>query len=426
MLPVTVLAIGLLAFANYRIGGKAAFYPPVVFCGVWCAALALCWVAGDFFYPLSAESMAIFLCGCVTFSIGSWLAFLIPMRPSAQPAGISKTSNRIITLLVVIVVIAAPLWYRWLVNYSSDSGGTNYLRAVYVVLSEDANQKNGAVSFLLNFVVFADVIALIAFLERDYSKKRAAFAIISTFVLNVMTGGRSGFTMFIFGLICLDWLRTRRIRWKMMIATAAFLFAATSVVAVYVQKGDARPDASIGENLSPVMEVFVTYAAGGPVAFDQLVRDPNIVPVNWSVDRFFLQTLNKFGADFDVPDIKAAFVTVGPHGVNINVYTCYFAYWDTGKPGMMALILFFGFIVAWSYRRAIMGRKTAAIMYSYLFAAILLTIYYEPFFFNINTLLKVYIACWVLYELPLWVPRFSGTMKHAVRANLATTKLSQD
>src|SRR5258708_4771270 len=122
MLSVTILAVGLLAFANYRIGGKSAFYPPVVFCGVWGVVLALCWAAGDFFYPLSVESVSIFLCGCVAFSIGSWLAFLVPGQRPAQPAEISKTSNRIITVLVVVLIIAAPLCYRWLVGFTSDSG----------------------------------------------------------------------------------------------------------------------------------------------------------------------------------------------------------------------------------------------------------------------------------------------------------------
>src|SRR5258708_24444374 len=107
MLPVTILTIGLLAFANYRIGGKAAFYPPVAFCGVWCAALGLCWVAGGFFYPVSAETLAIFLCGCVAFSIGSWLAFLHPAKPPAPAGWISQTSNRVSTILVVLLALSA-------------------------------------------------------------------------------------------------------------------------------------------------------------------------------------------------------------------------------------------------------------------------------------------------------------------------------
>src|SRR5258708_19677632 len=118
MLPVIILTIGLLAFANYRIGGKAAFYPPVAFCGVWCAALGLCWVAGDFFYPVSAETLAIFLCGCVAFSIGSWLAFLHPANPPAQPVGISQTSNRFFSVAVQFLVISAPLFYLWLVAFT--------------------------------------------------------------------------------------------------------------------------------------------------------------------------------------------------------------------------------------------------------------------------------------------------------------------
>ena len=423
MLLLTILAIGLLAYANYRIGGKSAFYPPVVFCGVWGVALGLCWAARDFFYPLSVESLAIFLAGCVAFSTGSWLAFLVPAKPPAQTNGISKASNRVLTILVVLLAIAAPICFRWLVGYTSDSGGPNYLRAVYLVLSEEANQRDSRVSLLLNIVTLSNMVALLAFLERGRSRTRAILAMVVAFALNVMTGGRAGFTGLVFSLICLDWLKTRRIRWKMMTAVFIAFFVASSVVAVYVQKGDTSPDASIVDNAAPVVELFVAYAAGGVVAFDQFVRDPNVVPVNWSVDRFFLQTLDKFGAHYDVPDVKAGFVTVGPHNLTQNVYTLYFGYWSLGKLGMMLLLLVIGFLVAWCYREAIAGAKTASIMYSLLFGGILLSIFFEPFFFVINVFFKVYLLCWLLYQLPPLFHRFSVVVRHAVQANMASTKL---
>jgi oligosaccharide repeat unit polymerase len=423
MVPVTVLAIALLAFANYRIGGKAAFYPPVIFCFVWIAALMLCWISGDFFYPLSAETLAIYLCGCVAFSIGSWLVLLLPRRTAMQPDEISKTSNHILTVLVALVVIAAPFCYRWLMDFASGPGEGGYLRAVYTILSQDANQRDSRVSLVLNIVSFSNVVALCAFFERDRGKKRAVIAVVAAFVLNVMTGGRTGFTTLILALVCIDWLKTRRMRWKMIVAAFIVFLVASSAVAIYVQKGDARADASLVENAKPVAELFVYYGAGALVAFDQFVRDPNVVPVNWSIDRFFLQTLNKFGAHFDVPEVNAAFVTIGPTTPPQNIYTLYFAYWDLGKPGMIVLVVAIGFVITWFYQRAIAGEATASMLYSVLFAGVFLSTLFEPFFLNLNALSKLYVICWLLYVLPSRFQKFSQVMKHAVRANLAATKL---
>src|SRR5258708_16474343 len=126
--------------------------------------------------------------------MGSWLAFLHPAKPPAQPVGISKTSNRIITVLVVLLVIAAPLCYRWLVAFTSDSGGANYLRAVYVVLSDEASQKDSRVSLLLNILTLGNTVALLAFFVHDGNKNKRVMALLTAFALKFMSLAHASFT----------------------------------------------------------------------------------------------------------------------------------------------------------------------------------------------------------------------------------------
>jgi oligosaccharide repeat unit polymerase len=171
-------------------------------------------------------------------------------------------------------------------------------------------------------------------------------------------------------------------------------------MAIAIQKGDARSDAPLSENLEPVFEGFVLYTAGGIVAFDRVVRQPSIVPHNWQISNTALEVANKVGGHFAVPSLRAEYVDVGPAGIFQNVYTIYFAYFDLGTPGMMICMAFYGLAVTLFYRKAIGGSKISIIMYSFFFASVLLTPFAEYFFMGWNFSIKIFIVAWLVYELP--------------------------
>src|SRR5579872_6372340 len=148
MLWLTILVLSLLAFFNYRIGGKALLYPPVVFCGIWAFDLFLVWVAGDYFYPMLPETLFIFICGAFVFSLGCWVAVLFKERiPPPKPV-LREASNRIITILVVLLALGAPLYYRWLSGVVSAGGGTAAFLALARVRTMELMGKSRALPFL--------------------------------------------------------------------------------------------------------------------------------------------------------------------------------------------------------------------------------------------------------------------------------------
>ena len=77
-LAIFVVELILFAALSYRIGGKALFYPPVVFCGIWAFDLSLLWACGDYFYPLITETLAIFVIGAAMFVLGSYAGESVP------------------------------------------------------------------------------------------------------------------------------------------------------------------------------------------------------------------------------------------------------------------------------------------------------------------------------------------------------------
>jgi oligosaccharide repeat unit polymerase len=410
--------MGLLAVFNYRIGSKAAFFPSVIFCAVWAVDLVVIWLGGSFFYPVSLPTLAIFVCGCLFFSLGSWLAVLWPMKPPRPSNGLPNISNRLLTLSLIAILVAVPIVVRWLLALSAGKGG-NLLSAIYQVLSVEENQTEFEASLFLNLASFSSIVAMVAFYEKPRGKWRALIAVFAALAINILGGGRTGFTTLIPALICLDWLKNRRLRWKLAISMALLLFLLSSSVVYFVQKGDVRTDASLGENIVPIMQTFASYGAGGLVAFDRVVREPNIVDHNWQIDRFFLQTLDKFGAHYRVPPMNADFVTIGPHQQLQNIYTFYFAYLDLGYAGMMVTILLVAFVVTLIYRRAIAGSPVAAIMYAPLFSGVMLSIYFEPFLIPLNFLFKLWAFAGVMYALPAAWTRLNKIMAKRVAREIA-------
>ena len=94
MILVAIAILSLMGLANYWIG-KRFLYPPAVFCTVWAAGLVLVRLAGNFFYPMADETLAIFCLGAFAVSMGGGTALLVPIGAVKEPP-MGKYSNRIL------------------------------------------------------------------------------------------------------------------------------------------------------------------------------------------------------------------------------------------------------------------------------------------------------------------------------------------
>jgi oligosaccharide repeat unit polymerase len=318
-----------------------------------------------------------------------------------------------------VIVVAVPFCYYWITSFSSGYG-SNLLLASRVALLEETNEGDTGSIIFKNFASLSIIVAMIAFYQSGHGKKRSFVAIVSALTLNLLTGGRAGIVSLIFALVCLDWIKNRRIHWKHLAVMFLIFVISFSVIAIYLGKVGARADAPLSENIVPVAQGFVLYAAGGLIGFDRVIREPNIIPHNWQINRFFLQTMNKLGARFEVPSLHAEFVSVGPNSMLFNVYTFYFAYLDWGYVGMMGILATLGFIITVFYRKAFGGTTVASLVYSTLFAGLITSIFNEGLLFNLNFLLKLSALYWLLYVGPVLWTRFNQFTSRAVAADIAS------
>src|SRR2546423_15155898 len=175
MLLLTIAALSLLACINYRFA-KSFFYPGAVFCASWAGTLFLLWLAGDFFYPLSPETLFIVLCGGFALSLGSALPFLrqfpgLPINPGPFP----RPSRRILNWLVFVVLCGAPLALGWIIHLASQRQA-GFFGAISFSLTDETTQDTIGYKLFGNLELLALTGALIAFYERESGKKQAIVA----------------------------------------------------------------------------------------------------------------------------------------------------------------------------------------------------------------------------------------------------------
>lgn len=383
----------MLTAINYKFAGKALLYPALVFSAIWTLALALLAVSGDLFYPVLPQTLVIFLCGVFAFSIGCWLAILPATSAPVRPAEFQESSNRIITVLLAIVLIIAPFYYHWLSNLASE-GGSPFLLLIRAATQEMMG-KSAAFTFFGTISELSRIVAMMAFWEREKHPRRSILAITVALIMCGVTGQKSGPLMLVISLICIDWIRTRRLRWKLLMVMGSIMLGVATIVEFYVHLGGE----SFSGNIGSIFRMFILYGSGGLVGFDRVVRQPNIIPQFNPIYVTILRVIRRLGGQADIPEV-ADFVNIGPDGFQDNVYTMFWSYLDFGYIGMLLTVAALGFIVAWIYKRALAKSHMFVFLYATLIFSVVFSIFTEYFVSMIYYLLKVCIVSWMVYRLP--------------------------
>lgn len=402
MLITVILIIACLAYVNYHFGAAGPLYPGVVFCAVWAADLLLLCITGDHFFPLSAPTLAVLVSGCLMFSLGCFAvsAFAPGVRRSSSRE-VAPGSSRSLNALMGLVVLGAPFFIRWALDLASGHDA-NIIAAVRWATVVDTEDLPDGYSFYFNIATLSTIVAVIAFCERG--RARRMIAIGAAFVLNLMTGAKTGIVMLLCCMFAIDALRHSRVRWKPAVVGFLVLALVFGFVSIELANGDTDPSAPLTENVVGAAYLFVEYAVGGIVAFDRVARDPDMVPHSWPIGAFFVQSINKLGGHLKAPPEHTDFVEIGPKAAPENVYTLYFAYLDYGFTGTILILFLLGTVCTYCYWRAISGSRIALVMYGALFNGMVLSAFGELFFRNLNFLVKLYAVSWVVYSLaPRWL-----------------------
>lgn len=398
MLPLAILTIALLAIANYWIGHKEPFYPPLVFCGIWAFDMFLLWICGDYFYRLSPETLGIFIAGALVFSCGSWLALLYSPAPPGYTS--PKDSNRIITGMVLLIVVLLPFYAWWLYGLISEVGGAaSYLVATQVGVGEVEHQSL-LYSIFGTLSEVSGIVAVIAFFGIKQNRGRAILAMVIAFAMGINTG-KTGPVGLALAIMFLDWAQHRRIRWKLMVVAGSIMTIAIVAVEFYVHLGGGS-EGTASENAVAVVRQVVAYASGPMVAFDQFIRHPNLVPLDHPFYITFARAAKRIGFDVYIPAAShSEFVQITNGGIQHNVFTMYWSYLVFGYPGIVLLTFINGLVATVIYKRGLAGHPISRILYSAILFWIMFSPFAEYFYFTVYFAFKLCLICWLVYCLPV-------------------------
>lgn len=396
MIYIAIFLLGILLVGNYSVS-RNLLYPPVLFAGVWLISIIGLAISGDTLYPVSAETLLVFICGALFFSVGG----LVVISSSANNRNKCISFNimtevrihRFLDALLVFLLFGLPI-YWFTITKNVDLSSQLFLVEQRVIAVEHTEYNP-----LGNFVIIATFLALFMNLADDGSFRRRwrfAVAILLALVYGGMTGTKGNAVTLLLTLAFTSFIRAGRINLKILgivLSLAGIIFAiGLSLVNFAYMDLDISMD-----SMRLIAETMQNYWLGGLVAFERVVQTPESLLSNHHLNRFFLETANKFGADFYVPSIHPYFTSISDTQ-DANVYTIYFSYFkDFSWIGVGFGMSMLGLVLTWIYCIAIRGNTIAMMFYGMNASGILLSIQAEKIILNLNEYTKMIVFCCLLY-----------------------------
>lgn len=408
---VTILAIACLAlFAGVSLYiERSPVYPPFAMAGCWAVFLGFHVCSRSLLFPIHEKTLFFFVVGALAFCVGG-LAVHFFYRPKYVPPQYDPARVRtVLSVFLLVLCVAFPFYVRFILNLVAEAVSGGFWVALRGQLIEESTDALSGFSLMDNMVVLADITVLIAWYHRDTEKWRAWVAFVFFCIYNLLTAGRAGFAFVLIGLFTIEVLRQRRIPWRPLLVLGLVFVIAFFGLAILVGKAGASANESFADNMPALVAGFQLYTVGPLVAFDNLYLHPTAIPPTQNIDRNFRIFAKKLGVRTEIPYLHAEYSTVGPSGIDMNVYTTYFSYFpQMGALGSVAMMLLLGATVTWAYFKAVGGGPQAIIMFGTLFYGIPMSGYAEYYFGNLNFLAKLFLATCLCYG--LWFRRPQATV----------------
>lgn len=398
---VTTLAIlGLVMVAGIsRHLEPSPLYPPFAMAACWAVFLGFHACSRGLLFPIHEETLAFFALGAAAFCGAGFVVHFF-FRPGAAAAPYHPARVRtILSFFLLILALALPFYVRFINQLVADADSGSFWIDLRDRLIAEHTDTLGSFSLMDNMVVLANLTVLVAWYHRKTERWRAGAAFVFFLVYNVLTAGRAGLVITLVSLFTIEVLRQRRIPWRPLLALGLVFVIVFCGLAILVNKAGATVDDSLVENLPALVAGFQLYAIGGLVAFDTMYQHPGMIAPTQNIDRNFRIMAKKMGVRTEIPYLHAQFVTVGPSGINTNVYTIYFSYFpQLGAAGSVAMMALVGALVTWAYLRAASGEAQAVILFSLLFYGIPLSGFSENYFNGLNFMAKMLVVTFFCYR----------------------------
>ncbi|MEX2162776.1 MAG: O-antigen polymerase [Sulfuricaulis sp.] len=401
MIYVVVLALAMLLALNYY-WNRSLLAPAALYAAVWCASVAGLMFSGDTLYPVSDQTLFLYLLGAVAFTLGAiFTDVCIPIvaKRSLANLGIRRPFFYfVLDIVLAVALLGLPMYLKEAAG-ELDMGNPAYYFATMRQAVVEASGQVRTFSVVRNLSIVSLLLAMAMHYENNGTgarRWRAYLAIGIALIYGVAEGTKGNAVVLVVMLLFISWVKTGRINPKQLIVGGTSVLAFFSVGLLLVNYAY-MDTGGLVESARFLLPVIQNYWLGGLVAFDRIMLDPGSIEAVQSVNRFFLETANSVGASFPVPSLHAEFTDISAT-MDTNVYTIYYTYFlDFGWFGTVLCLAVLGGILTWVFRLARRGLPVAVMLYAIAAAGIVLSFHAEHFLLALNFILKTIIFFSFLY-----------------------------
>jgi oligosaccharide repeat unit polymerase len=270
--------------------------------------------------------------------------------------------------------------------------------------------------FAANLTVLALLCAPAVFYESDGSwrwRLRSITAVVLVLAYGFLSGSKQN-VLIVFVLFFVSWIRTGRLRLRILALSTAVVVTLFSIGIFFVNlASNAAAVGGAGSTVRRVANTVLAYWLGGVVAFSRVAEEPDSIKATQNIWRFFLELGRNLGFDVEVPALHLPYTIISGDPsikfLGINVYTIYFSYFpDFGWAGVIIGMLFVGAITTAIWKRAARGSAPYSLIYASLCLGIVLSFFADYFWLNLNFYIKAGVFYATLYVL---IPKLARTTK---------------
>lgn len=396
----------LLSIMNYR-RKKDILLPSFIWSSVWSIYGFLFYFYSNivhFFYPISFYTYVIYFIGAFMFSTGEILGevfsgkkFYSKLSENKIIKRVNKYNKKENYIMVLMFFILSSLLTVFYKNIAGLSGASllNINTFFYQVRVAELHAQGGQFSMIKNLGPLSLISGVYFYniYKKNNEKKVLVYSIILVGLMyQLLTGGRSGAVYMILALMGVEFMREGKIKIKNFIKLGTPLVFVITFIAYYLGKGEVDNTRPFMQNINAFYKDFISYLLGGFGAFDRIVNYPGSIASNGGVNRFFIETARSLGFNVYVPSLHMEYTVIG-NEFTTNVYTIYSIYYiEYGLIGTCLFLLLLGILSSIIYKMAKKGNDFFCVLYGFLVSGIVLSVFSEYFYTNLNFLIKAVIV----------------------------------
>jgi oligosaccharide repeat unit polymerase len=366
LLNLSLIFFLLLLVLNYR-EHRSVLFPPFIFCAMWLLCLVVIRSNLIDLDPIHGNTLAIVAAGATAFSVGGWIAGLVPrklLRIHLFAPKPERTPDLLRNTLMIALLCGLPaMFYQTLQLSNSQGGGFNILMQARLAMFENAQSGKLSVPFWVNDYLRIVIFASLLFFTEKKDRQFWAVTVVA-FIACILSTGRGDLVILIAGLSTISLLQRKQesflvamriLRWPIVLVSALWIGL------IFTNK-DTK---GMTGGAAGIAATFVlSYIAGPLAAFDSVVQSPaGFMSISSHTFQFPLHlaaTLHL--TDYTMPPVLDSFVFVP---FSMNVYTIFkFYFLELGITGTLVFLLFLGLLHSLIYLKARQGGRLSM----YLFA----------------------------------------------------------